>query len=100
MADLTIHELIARQQSAIVPEALVSDVVALAPGEIALLIINECKLQDSWGQSVCLTCRHRVMAMESADDASTGKSSALLYCTELRRDLHRSIVRCTSYLAG
>ena len=97
MANLTIHELIEQQQHA-APVETTEVVVAMPSVEVALLIVTECGLQATLGQSLCLACKHRVMLMECIAGESNVKPSATLYCKELARDLNTSITRCTSFL--
>ena len=52
-------------------------------------IIKECGLADALGQSVCLHCASRVLAMDS-------KKRATLYCSALFRDLEVAITECTA----
>ena len=53
-------------------------------------IVKDCGLADTLGQSVCLSCASRVLAMDS-------KKRATLYCSALFRDLEVSIEECTAY---
>lgn len=53
-------------------------------------IVKDCGLADTLGQSVCLHCASRVLAMDS-------KKHATLYCSALFRDLEVSIAECTAY---
>ncbi len=53
-------------------------------------IVKDCALADTLGQSVCLRCASRVLAMDI-------KKRATLYCAALFRDLEVSIEECTAY---
>ena len=53
-------------------------------------IIKDCGLVDALGQSVCLCCASRVLAMDS-------KKRATLYCSALYRDLEVAITECTAF---
>lgn len=97
MAELTIHELIARQHSNAKNNASTEKPVTANPAAIALRIVEECGLQGALAQSLCLNCQHRVMLTESTVDANEPKLSAILYCKELARDLRLRVTRCTSH---
>lgn len=53
-------------------------------------IIKDCGLVDVLGQSVCLRCTNRVLAMDS-------KKRATLYCSALYRDLEVAIQECSAF---
>jgi hypothetical protein len=53
-------------------------------------IVKDCGLADALGQSVCLRCASRVLAMDT-------KKRATLYCSALYRDLEVAITECTAY---
>ena len=53
-------------------------------------IVKDCGLAAMLGQSVCLRCASRVLAMDS-------KKRATLYCSALYRDLEVEITECTAY---
>ncbi len=63
----------------------------LLPGEtIADQIAQACGLADVLGQSVCLHCANRVLAMDS-------KKYATLFCRPMFRDIQVTIKSCTAY---
>lgn len=99
MAELTIHELIARQHDNVESKALSDSLAEQGPATIAARIVGDCGLQDRFALSLCLTCRHRVMLMEGLADATGGAASATLYCKELARDPGVRVTRCTSHAA-
>lgn len=62
----------------------------LSQSEVARLIVDDCKLAERLGPSVCLTCSNRVMAQHG--------QTVTLYCKALYRDLETCISRCTHFI--